>query len=152
MINIHLTNQAACQIFRPKILIISRYSDKRLSIVDPQYDSSFFTTCRNRTKPHGLLDHPVSTQGHARSLGTGRPASQHAKWSPQVLAGPEGSERIDFSTAGEASRHVRSQLSGLLCVVKAIHSHVIIATIERPSCASPGTPSPFSLAPRIAPR
>jgi hypothetical protein len=31
---------------------------KRLSIADPRDDSLFFTTCRNRRAPHGLLDHP----------------------------------------------------------------------------------------------
>jgi hypothetical protein len=45
--------------FSQQSLIIWRYTDKRLSIIDPQYDSSFFTTYRNRRAPHGLLDHPV---------------------------------------------------------------------------------------------
>jgi hypothetical protein len=40
--------------------IIWRYTDKRLRIVGPLYDSLFFTTYRNRRAPHGLLDDPVS--------------------------------------------------------------------------------------------
>jgi hypothetical protein len=46
-------------IFFVKSLIIWRYADKRLGIVDLQYDSSFFTTSRNRRARHGLLDHLV---------------------------------------------------------------------------------------------
>jgi hypothetical protein len=76
---------------------------------------------------------------------------RQAKWSPRLPAGREFTTYRCFRPQGRLRNNIR-RIYRLFCEKprQFIHSQIITATIERPSRASPGTLSLFSLIPRIA--